>query len=133
MRTYDWTYPKRMLHRFFEVNGYERADRGQFTTWTFPTENARLEAWLNDSALYTIESIEDENLIQAFRGFCQMAEYRAQLPSRGGSSMADLYLHLKNYFEETFGRLTQERDEMMCVMQDVLEESGQYRPYRGRR
>ncbi len=132
MRQLDWYYAKRALHRFFEVNGYQREDRGAFTTFTFPSDEARLEAWLNDSALFTIEMIEDGDLIHAFRGFCQMAGYRAQLPSRGGPSLADLYLHLKNYFEETLSGLSRERDEAIAVMQDCLNEAGQLGPWRGR-
>ncbi len=145
MRHHDFTYAKRALWRYFEATGYERTEprmdgdhffAGSLLRHSFPSTEDRLEAWLNDSFLFTIEHLEQgspQDLIYAFRGFCQVCEYRAQVPSRGGPSLADLYLILRNYFEETFQGLIRERDEALAVMQDALEQAQQLGPYRGRR
>lgn len=150
MRHYDWTYEKRYLWRFFEVNGYERSQPrwdgdhffgGSLSNHTFPTTQARLEAWLHDSLLWTIENLEvaeggggggSGELIYAFRGFIQATGHRAQIPGEGGNNVADLWLNLKNYFEEKFQDLSRERDVALMVMEDAMLESGQLSPFHRR-
>lgn len=140
----DWTYEKRALWRYFEVNDFQRSAPttredgrvfgGHLLQHSFASDEVRYTAWLYDSLLWSIEMIEGyeaqgavHDLLLAFRGYTQAAGYLERVRN---TSTSDIFIGLKNYFEGVLQSLHRERDEALLVMQDCLDENGQLGPSR---
>ncbi len=126
----DFSYAKRSLWRFFEVNGIPRTEpegrNGGRIDITFPyaTDAERKNAWLHDSLLWTIEMIEAGELKLAFRGYVQATGYRAEVPGHGGSNASDLWSALRNYFEAVFEQTEVNNQQLEEVIADAREGQG---------
>ncbi len=133
MRTYDWTYEKRACWRYFEANDLDRSQPyvqeghlfgGVLSTHTYPSPEARWEAWLYDSTLWAIEMAEGGELVYALRGLLQATEYAARVPNGGGSTLSDIRTGMKNFIEESIRSAEQTRESLEAVLQDAREEQG---------
>ncbi len=127
----DWSYDKRYLWRFFEVNEIERTQpegrSGGRLDINFPFANdgERKRAWLHDSLLWTIEMIEAGEIKLAFRGFIQATEYAGELyPGRGGTNASDLLISLRNYFEGVFEQTAESNQQLAEIIADAREGQG---------
>ena len=94
-----WEHYRRAALLELRRMGIEKLE--EVNSWAVANAKERYTAWMNESLVWTIDSIRRGRNAEAIRGYLQVVDYASRLsPGFWPSHVQDAFIVLRNHFED---------------------------------